>query len=90
MAVAATRRAEPEAAPAGKTAVRTAPVRVTLNIPPQLYRDLIRWTDTAADALDIPRVSVQDALRTMIRVMTDESSPNTTAKVHVLLREQRP
>jgi hypothetical protein len=55
------------------------PARITLNLPPQLYRELIRWTGTAADALDVPKVSVQQALRGMIRAVTSE--PMLAAKV---------
>lgn len=78
-ALATRRRVEPEAAPIGQTAIRTKPVRVTLNMPPELYKQLMRWTGTAADALDVPRVSVQQALRAMIRGVTSE--PELTAKI---------
>jgi hypothetical protein len=47
---------------------RTKPVRVTLNLPPDLFRQLDRWTREAADTIDAPRVGVQDALRAMVRV----------------------
>jgi hypothetical protein len=30
-------------------------------MPPELYRELDRWTSTAAEAIDVPRVSIQDA-----------------------------
>jgi len=43
------------------------PARVTLNMPPDLYRELDRWTRDAADAIGLPRVSIQDALRAMVR-----------------------
>lgn len=43
------------------------PARVTLNMPPELYRELSRWTDGAADELGVARVSVQDALRAILR-----------------------
>lgn len=39
------------------------PARVTLNMPPELDR----WTSTVAQAIDVPRVSIQDALSAMIR-----------------------
>lgn len=65
MAVAATRRAEADAPAPGVTAVRTKPVRVTLNLPPELFRQVTRWADFAADELGVPRVSVQDTLRAM-------------------------
>jgi hypothetical protein len=43
------------------------PARVTLNMPPELYRELSRWTDGAADELGVARVSIQDAMRAKLR-----------------------
>jgi hypothetical protein len=74
MASAATRRAEPDAPEAGKTAIRTKPARVTLNLPPSLMRDVEQWTVEAAATMDVPRVSVQDALRGMIRAAVLDKS----------------
>ncbi|HEV2255218.1 MAG TPA: hypothetical protein VGS06_18715 [Streptosporangiaceae bacterium] len=70
-AAAAARRAEPDAGPAGKTAIRSKPVRITLDLSPELYRELTGWADEAAIALGVPRVSLADAVRAMIRVTTD-------------------
>jgi hypothetical protein len=71
MAAAAARRAEPDARPAGKTAIRSKPVRITLDLSPELYRELTGWADEAAIALGVPRVSLADAVRAMIRVTAD-------------------
>jgi hypothetical protein len=71
MAAAAARRAEPNAGPAGRTAIRSKPVRITLDLSPELYRELTVWTDSAAIALGVPRVSLADAVRAMIRVAAD-------------------
>jgi hypothetical protein len=71
MAAAAARRAEPDARPAGKTAIRSKPVRITLDLSPELYRELTGWADEAAVALGVPRVSLADAVRAMIRVTAD-------------------
>jgi len=68
MAAAAARRAGPGAPPAGRTAIRSKPVRITLDLSPELYRQLTQWADSAAVALDVPRVSLADAVRAMIRV----------------------
>jgi hypothetical protein len=68
MAAAAGRRAEPNARPAGQTAIRSKKVRITLDLTPELYRELTTWTDSAAIALGVPRVSLADAVRAMIRV----------------------
>jgi len=71
MAAAATRRTEPDAGPAGKTAIRSKPVRITLDLSPELYRQLIGWADSAAVELGVPRVSLADAVRAMIRVSAE-------------------
>ena len=71
MAAAAGRRAEPNAGPAGRTAIRSKPVRITLDLSPELYRQLTAWADSAAVTLDVPRVSLADAVRAMIRVAAD-------------------
>ena len=71
MAAAAARRTEPAARPAGQTAIRSKPVRITLDLSPELYRQLTRWVDEAAVELDVPRVALVDAVRAMIRVTTE-------------------
>jgi len=70
-AAAAGRRAEPDAGPAGKTAIRSKPVRITLDLSPELYRELTQWVDSAAVTLEVPRVALADAMRAMIRVTTE-------------------
>jgi hypothetical protein len=71
MAAAAARRAEPDARPAGRTAIRSKPVRITLDLSPELYRELTGWAEKAAVTLGVPRVSLADAVRAMIRVTAD-------------------
>jgi hypothetical protein len=71
MAAAAGRRAVPDARPAGRTAIRSEPVRITVDLSPELHRQLTSWTDAAAVTLDVPRVSLADAVRAMIRVAAD-------------------
>ena len=63
MAAAAARRTKPGAAPA---------VRITLDLSPELYRQLTMWADSAAISLGVPRVSLADAVRAMIRVATED------------------
>ena len=46
-------------------------MRVTLDLSPELYRQLTQWADSAAVALDVPRVSLADAVRAMIRVTAE-------------------
>ena len=71
MAAAAGRRAAPDARPAGRTAIRSKPVRITLDLSPELYRELTRWAHSAAIELDVPRIALADAVRAMIRVTTE-------------------
>ena len=71
MVAAAARRADSDASPAGRTAIRSKPVRITLDLSPELYRQLARWADTAAIELDVPRVALVDAVRAMIRVAAE-------------------
>jgi len=71
MAAAASRRSEPDARPAGRTAIRSKPVRITLDLSPELYRQLTQWADSAAVTLGVPRVALADAIRAMIRVTAE-------------------
>jgi hypothetical protein len=71
MAAAAARRTAPDAPPAGRTAIRSKPVRITLDLSPELYRQLTQWADAAAIELNVPRVALADAMRAMIRVTTE-------------------
>jgi hypothetical protein len=71
MTAAAARRAEPGSRQAGQTAIRSKPVRITVDLSPELYRELTRWAESAAVTLDVPRVPLADAMRAMIRVTTE-------------------
>jgi hypothetical protein len=71
MAAAALSRAEPSNRPAGRTAIRSKPVRITLDLSPELYRQLTRWAHSAAIELDVPRLALADAVRAMIKVTTE-------------------
>lgn len=64
------------------------PVRVTLNIPPDLYRQLRKWTDAAADEIGAHQVSQQDALRAMLTTVIQD--PFIGATVIDLLRRDQP
>jgi hypothetical protein len=65
------------------------PARVTLNLPPDLYRQLARWADSAAETIGVPRVGVQDTMRAMIRVITGDEAPSCSARVLAELRADR-
>src|SRR5439155_19245206 len=84
MTAAATSRQGPRARPAGKTAIPSKPVRITLDLSPELYRQLTRWAPSAAIELDVAGVALADAVRAMIRVSTE--SPD---KVIERLRRDR-
>lgn len=84
MAAAAVRRAEPDRRAPGRTAIRSKPVRITLDLSPELYRQLTDWAAAAAVALDVPRVALADAVRAMIRVTAERPD-----EVLELLRRER-
>ena len=84
MTAAAARRTESNARPPGRTAIRSKPVRITLDLSPELYRQLTEWAASAAIDLDVPRVALADAVRAMIRVTAE--SPE---KVLEQLRRER-
>ncbi len=46
-------------------------MRITLDLSPELYRQLTEWTQSAAIELDVPRVALADAVRAMIKVTAD-------------------
>lgn len=75
MAAAAAARTEPGARPAVQTAIRSKKVRITLDLTPELYRELTMWAESAAITLDVPRVSLADAVRAMIRIAADDPGP---------------
>lgn len=84
---AATRRTEPDAAPAGKSAVRSKPVRITVDLPPEVYRMLTEWTTKAAAELDIPRLTLADGVRAMVRVTAVDNGISATV-VDMVRRER--
>jgi hypothetical protein len=86
MAAALARRAGPSPPAAGRTAIRSKPVRVTLDLSPELYRELTQWVGSAAIALDVPRVPLADAMRAMIRVAAE----NPDDVIEQLRREREP
>jgi hypothetical protein len=73
MTAAATRRTEPDAKPAGQTAVRSKPVRITVDLTPEQHRALAQWLASAAVDVDVPRLTAADAIRSMIRATTTDT-----------------
>lgn len=69
---AAHRRTDPGAAPAGTTAVRSKPVRITVDLAPDLYKQLTRWAAETALEVDRPRLPQAEVIRACIRALTDD------------------
>jgi hypothetical protein len=86
----AVKRTTTEPRDRGKAAIRTKPVRVTLDLDPQTYAAFNRWLGTAAVTLDpeFPRLSLAGALRAMIHATIDDTGVADT--VLGTLRRDRP
>jgi len=62
-----------------------AVVRITIDLSPEQHRALARWLASAAVAADVPRVTAADAIRSMIRATTTDTT--VTGVVLDLLRQ---
>jgi hypothetical protein len=71
--------------PAGRTAVRTKPVRITIDLTPLMHRDLTRWCAAAVERLDVPRVELTNAVRAAIVAFTTD--PAMQSRVDEILRK---
>jgi hypothetical protein len=76
MAGAAEKRTATKPEDRGSTAIRTKPVRVTLDLDPADYAALNRWVGSAAVAVDpdFPRLPLARALRAMIRATVKDTA----------------
>jgi hypothetical protein len=81
---AAHRRTEPDAAPAGETAIRSKPVRITVDLAPELYRRFTAWSLQAATELDMPKVTHAEVIRAFIRAADD---PDIARRIIAELRK---
>ena len=91
MGAAAAARTAPEARPAGQTAVRTKPVRITVDLDPADYLELKRWLEVAGAEVnpDFPRpVQQLQAVRAMIRATILDKSIGLVV-IDLLRREAR-
>jgi hypothetical protein len=64
--------------------VRSKPVRITVDLTPELHRLLTGWTAATAAGLGVPRLTTADAIRSMIRATTADEE--VSAVVTRLLR----
>jgi hypothetical protein len=83
---AAHRRTEPDAAPAGQTAVRSKPVRITIDLTPEMYRRFTRWTNETALELDFAKLPQAQVVRAFIQMLDD---PQVEEQVRQTLRAMR-
>lgn len=72
------------AAPA-PTAPRSKPVRMTIEITPQMHRQLTAWTHELMLDLDLTRITMSDAVRAMITLTATD--PEVSAKVRDLVQQ---
>jgi hypothetical protein len=87
MLAAATRRTEPDAPPAGRSAVRSRATRITVDLTPEAHRQLTAWTASAARELDLPRVTIADAMRAMAKVTALD--PSIATVVLEMIRREK-
>ncbi|MEV5205679.1 hypothetical protein [Streptomyces sp. NPDC053720] len=76
---------EMPSAPTVPRSVRTAPVRVTLDLSPADHRALKRWCNTAAAELDLPQVPLAFVLRILGKQLLDD--PDLAARVRADLEQ---
>lgn len=83
---AATRRTDPAAEPRGASAVRSKPVRVTVDLTPAQYRRLNAWIAGTAEDIDVVRLSQADVVRAFVLAL---GNPDVDAALRIALTQLR-
>ena len=84
LARAATRRTEPAAEPPGSSAIRSKPVRVTIDLTPAQYRRLNAWIAETAASIDVVKLSQADVVRAFVAVL---GQPDVDAALRIALSQ---
>ncbi|MFI1890747.1 hypothetical protein [Streptomyces jumonjinensis] len=72
--------------PAAPPSVRTAPIRVTLDLTPADHRALKRWCNATAVELDLPQVPLAPVLRLLGEELLND--PELAARIRTRLAGQ--
>ena len=83
----ATMDSREEAPSAGATAVRTRPVRITVDLPPSEHRRFKRWLNDAAGELDWATVPAAEVVRVLLDQL--DQDPELSDRVRSSLRTRR-
>ena len=62
---------EAAATPASAETIRTTPIRVTVDLAPQIHKALKRWCNGAAHDLDLTDVALAQAARALVLELTE-------------------
>ena len=84
LARAATRRTEAAAEPPGSSAIRSKPVRVTIDLTPAQYRRLNAWIAETAAEIDAVKLPLADVVRSFIAVL---GQPDVDAALRIALSQ---
>jgi hypothetical protein len=72
--------------PTATLAADDKPVRITVDLAPELYQQLTRWSTETALELDLPRLPLAATVRAFIRAL---DAPAVAAEVRTTLRMTR-